>query len=129
MRLGRLLLVLVIVALAWWLWTRSGLFGSRPETGDAGREAPIERARTAAAASSGRAAETGAAQREADAPAGFGGGSVSENMTPDQVRSLLGSPDETSTETTETGAPREKWTYRSVGKTVVFENGVVARIE
>ena len=128
MRLGRLLIALVIVALAWWLCTRSGLFGSRTESGDE-RAAPIERARTAAAASSGRAAETGAAQREADAPVPFGGGSVSENMTPDQVRTLLGSPDETSTETTETGAPREKWIYRSVGKTVVFENGVVARIE
>jgi hypothetical protein len=129
MRLGRLLLVLVIVAIAWWLWTKSGIFGAHTEAGGDERAAPIERARTAAAASSGRAAETGAAQREADAPAGFGGGSVTENMTPDQVRSLLGSPDETSTETTETGAPREKWTYRSVGKTVVFENGVVARIE
>src|SRR5262249_9622395 len=125
MRLGRLLLVLVVIALGWWLWTRSGLFGSRTEAGEAGGEAPVSRARPAAAASSGRAAETGAAQREADAPASFGGGSVSENMTPDQVRSLLGSPDETSSETTDTGAPREKWIYRSVGKTVVFENGVV----
>ena len=29
-------------------------------------------------------------------------------MTPDQVRALLGSPDETATETTETGAPRRE---------------------
>jgi hypothetical protein len=50
-------------------------------------------------------------------------------MTPDQVRALLGAPDETSTETSETGTPREKWTYRSVGKTVVFENGIVVRVE
>jgi hypothetical protein len=57
------------------------------------------------------------------------GGAISENMTPDQVRSLLGSPDETRTETSETGASRERWIYRSVGKSVVFENGVVIRVE
>jgi hypothetical protein len=32
-------------------------------------------------------------------------------------------------ETSDSGVAREKWTYRSVGKTVVFENGVVARVE
>ncbi|MFY9551939.1 MAG: hypothetical protein WAU32_12370, partial [Thermoanaerobaculia bacterium] len=63
--------------------------------------------------------------READQPAG---GAVSENMTPDQVRALLGSPDETSTETLGSGAARETWTYRSVGKSVVFENGVVVQV-
>jgi hypothetical protein len=128
MRLGRLLLVLVIVAIAWWLWTKSGIFGAHTEAGGDERAAPIERARTAAAASSGRAAETGAAQREADAPAGFGGGSVTENMTPDQVRSLLGTPDETSTETLPSGGTRETWTYKSAGKTVVFENGVAVSV-
>ncbi|HYB52257.1 MAG TPA: hypothetical protein VEG84_00185 [Thermoanaerobaculia bacterium] len=126
MRLSRLLLVLLVLALAWWVLTRSGLL-SRGASEEGGTSAPIERARTAAAAASGRAAASGAAQREADAP--VPSGSVSENMTPEQVRSLLGPPDETSTETTETGAPRERWMYRSVNKTVVFENGVVVRVE
>jgi hypothetical protein len=125
MRLSRLVLVLLVIALAWWLWTKSGLF-SRGTAADV-PAAPVDRARTAAAASSSRASETGQAQREADAP--VPSGSVSENMTPDQVRALLGSPDETSTESTEGGGSRERWIYRSVGKTVVFENGVVIRVE
>lgn len=50
-------------------------------------------------------------------------------MTPEQVRALLGPPDSVDSETSETGVAREKWTYRSVGKTVVFENGIVARVE
>jgi hypothetical protein len=63
---------------------------------------------------------------EADQPQG---GSVSENMTPDQVRRLLGAPDEVTTETTGAGAARETWTYKSVGKSVVFENGVVIAVQ
>ena len=47
---------------------------------------------------------------------------------PDQVRALLGSPDEVANETTASGGSREIWTYRSVGKSVVFENGVVAAV-
>ncbi len=125
MSLGRLLVVALLLALGWWLLTRSGILSSR--SGAEPSTAPVDRARTAAAASSGRAAETGAAQREADAVVPSGG--VSEDMTPEQVQSLLGPPDETLRETTETGAPRLKWLYRSVGKTVVFENGVVVRVE
>jgi len=126
MRLSRIILVLLVLALAWWLWTKSGIFSSG--SGSEASTAPVDRARTAAAASGARASETGQAQREADAAAPSGG-AVSENMTPDQVRSLLGSPDETRTETSETGASRERWIYRSVGKSVVFENGVVIRVE
>jgi hypothetical protein len=125
MRLSRIILVLLVLALAWWLWTKSGIFSSG-SGGDAST-APVDRARTAAAASAARASETGQAQREADAAAPSG--AISENMTPDQVRSLLGAPDETRTETSETGAARERWIYRSVGKSVVFENGVVIRVE
>jgi hypothetical protein len=125
MRLSRLVLILLVIAIGWWLYTRSGMFSARP--GAETPTAPTDRARTAAAASSRRASESGAAQREADAP--VPSGSVTENMTPDQVRALLGSPDDTSTETTDSGAPREKWTYHSVHKTIVFENGVVVRVE
>jgi hypothetical protein len=50
-------------------------------------------------------------------------------MTTEQVRALLGPPDDVAADTTDSGAPREKWTYRREGKTVVFENGIVVRIE
>lgn len=65
-------------------------------------------------------------KREADSgsPAG-----VTENMTPDQVRALLGAPDEVTSETTDSGVTRERWIYRSAGKTVVFENGVATSVQ
>jgi hypothetical protein len=94
---------------------------------DAGSRPPIERARAAARASGAQNAQLETAAREAEAPAS--GGSVSENMTPEQVRALLGPPDAVDSETTETGVARERWTYRSVGKTVVFENGIVVRVD
>jgi hypothetical protein len=125
MRLGRLLVIALVVALAWWLLNRSGVFTMKP--GSESATAPADRARTAAAASSGRAGETDTAQREADAPTAAG--TISENMTSEQVRALLGAPDETTSETSETGGSRERWIYRRVGKTVVFENGIVVRIE
>jgi hypothetical protein len=50
-------------------------------------------------------------------------------MTTDQVRALIGPPDSVESETGENGVARERWTYRQVGKTVVFENGVVVRVE
>ncbi len=66
------------------------------------------------------------ASREADrAP----GGGVTENMTPDQVRALLGTPDEIQPGSAESGRPRERWIYRQAGKAVVFENGAVVSIE
>ena len=64
--------------------------------------------------------------READQPFT---GSVSENMTPDQVRALLGTPDDVADrDDWRPAARRETWTYRSVGKTVVFENGVAVSV-
>ena len=57
------------------------------------------------------------------------GGDVTENMTPDQVRALLGAPDEVQPGTTPGGRPRERWIYRQAGKAVVFENGVAISIE
>ena len=50
-------------------------------------------------------------------------------VSPDQVRALLGSPSEIQSETMESGARREKWIYSSVGKTVIFENGVVVSVQ
>ena len=57
------------------------------------------------------------------------GGGVTENMTPDQVRALLGPPDEIETPASDGGRPRERWIYRQAGKAVVFENGVAVSIE
>jgi len=127
MSLLRLLMALLVLALGYWLITKSGLLGHKPEE-NVQTQAPVERARAVARQSAERNAETQGVQREADA-APSAGGSVSENMTPDQVRALLGSPSETRTETTDNGTRREKWIYTAVGKTVVFENGVVVSVE
>jgi hypothetical protein len=123
MKLGRLILILLALAAGFWILTHTSAFHMTSTGDDAA--APLDRARTAAAAASSRAAETDAATSQADAPSG----TITENMSPDQVRALLGPPEEILTEATETGGSREKWMYRRVGKTVVFENGVVVRIE
>lgn len=125
--MSRLILLVLVVAAGLWLYKHSagGLLGTRgPEPGSA---PPIERARQAARTVEARQAETDRLARE-DAPAREPG-RVQENMTPSEVRSLLGAPDEVTTGSTETGAARETWVYRSVGKKVVFENGVAVSIE
>lgn len=126
MSLGRLLLVLLVLAGGFWLVRTQHLFGPAADAAGDGTAAPIDRARAAARASARRDAQTEAATQSLEAPAA---GRVSENMTPEQVRALLGAPDSVDSETSDSGTTREKWTYRNVGKTVVFENGVVARIE
>ncbi len=125
MSTGRLLLLLLVAGAGLWI-VRSALLPNT-STPEAGSRAPIERARAAARATGAQNTQLEAAAREAEAP--VPGGSVSENMTPDQVRALLGSPDSVDSETSETGVAREKWTYRNVGKTVVFENGIVVSVE
>jgi hypothetical protein len=120
----RLLLLLIAAGVVWYLVKHYGL---SPSSGGTATANPIDRARAAATASDARNSARETAGREADGIGG-GGGGVSENMTPDQVRSLLGSPDETSTETLPSGGTRETWTYRSAGKTVVFENGVAVSV-
>ncbi len=119
----RMLLLLVVAGVVAYLVKSQGLFSSAtPATPQGG---PVDRARAAAQASDARTTAGQAVAQAADQP---GGGTVTENMTPDQVRALLGSPDEVSSETTASGGPREVWTYRTVGKSVVFENGVVAGV-
>jgi hypothetical protein len=121
----RLLLLLVVVGVIAYLVKSYGVFSpassAAPDTG------PISRARTAAAANNARVDAAAAAGRESDSSAGAAAG-VTENMTPDQVRALIGQPDDVQTETLDSGTRRETWTYRSVGKTVVFENGVAVSI-
>lgn len=121
----KLLLVLIVAAVAWYLAKSNGLLSpATPSTPGGG---PIERARAAAAANDARAAAGAAVARESDQPGSAASG-VTENMTPDQVRSLLGPPDDVQTETTDAGVRKETWTYRNVGKSVVFENGVAVSI-
>jgi hypothetical protein len=121
----RLFLFVLAAGIAFYL-VRSHALPSRaagPE--EPPQASPLERARAAAAANDARVAASDALAREVERP---GGGGVTENMTPPQVRALLGPPDEVSSETTPSGASREIWTYRSVGKSVVFENGIVSEI-
>jgi hypothetical protein len=125
MSAGRILLLLIVAGAGLWI-VRSALLPGT-STPEGGSRAPIERARAAARATGAQNSQLEAAAREPEAPAK--GGSVSENMTPDQVRALLGPPDSVDSETSDFGAAREKWTYRSAGKTVVFENGIVTRVE
>ena len=103
----RLLLIAAGAAVIWYLWKHQK--PSSPPPSDAVRPA----------------AGSTLAPPPAEAPLA---GTVSENMTPDQVRALLGSPDETSSETLGSGVTRETWTYRNAGKTVVFENGVAVSV-
>jgi len=126
MSLGRLIAIAIVLLIAWWVFTKSGLFGKH-EPAEVDGRAPIERAREVSRKSAERNAARSATQGDADsAPSSA---MITENMTPDQVRALLGSPSDVQSETTESGARREKWIYSSVGKTVVFENGVVVSIQ
>jgi hypothetical protein len=121
----RLLLFLLAAGIAFYIVRSHGasVQNSRPDA--ASPAGPLERARAAAAANDARVAAGDAIAREIERP---GGGGVSENMTPDQVRALLGPPDDVSNDTLPSGASREIWTYRSVGKSVVFENGIAVAV-
>ena len=118
----RLLTLLIVAGVITWLVKTYGT-SHVAAPGTAGD--PTGRARAAARASNAATAATESAGRETDQA---GTGSVSENMTPAQVRSLLGSPDDVKTETLDNGTTRETWTYQNVGKTVVFENGVAISV-
>jgi len=126
MRASRLILMLVVVAAGLYILKNySGLFGSRSPEAAPAPASPIDRAKAAREASDRRTAAGESTAREADQAPAAG---VTENMTPDQVRALLGAPDDVSTETTDSGVARETWTYRNAGKSVVFENGIAVSI-
>ena len=127
MSAGRILGLLLAVAVVVWLIRSPAVLG--PGAAGGGLSSATGKARAAAGASNARSAQTEAVNRGLEPPASGAGGSVSENMTPDQVRALIGPPDSVESQTGEDGVARERWTYRQVGKTVVFENGVVVRVE
>jgi hypothetical protein len=125
--MGRIILLVIVLAAGFWLYKHSagGLLGSRDESGAS--TAPIERARQAAQKVDARQAEMDRLASEAAPPREPG--RVQENMTPAEIRALLGPPDEVSTDSTASGVSRETWIYRKVGKKVVFENGVAVSVE
>ena len=127
MSAGRILGLLLAVAVVVWLIRSPGVL--LPGSAGGGLSSAAEKARAAARASNARSAQTEAVNRGLESPASGAGGAVSENMTADQVRALIGPPDSVEPQTGEDGIARERWTYRQVGKTVVFENGVVVRVE
>lgn len=126
--MARLVLLLVVVGVGLWLYKNSagGLLGTRTESSST---APADRARDAARRIESRQSETDRLAAEAQAQSPREAGRVHENMTPAEIRALLGEPDEVTTDTTVTGTPRETWHYRTVGKNVVFENGVAVSVD
>lgn len=125
--MARLILLVVVLAVGYWLYKNSagGLLGSREA--DSSSRAPIDRARDAARKADARHAEADRLGSEAAVPREAG--RVHENMTTTEVRALMGAPDEITSDSSPTGAPRETWLYRSVGKKIVFENGVAVSVE
>jgi hypothetical protein len=125
--MGRLVLLLLVVGVGLGLYKNSagGLLGSRDR--ETGSSAPIERARDAARKADERQAEIDRLGAESAAPREAG--RVHENMTTSEIRALMGPPDEVTQGSTEAGASRETWLYRSTGKRIVFENGVAVSVE
>lgn len=125
MSAGRILLLLIVLGVGYWLYkTQIEQTHAKSLPNESG--APIDRARAVAREAERQNAAARGAQSEADSASPSG--RVSENMTPDQVRALLGPPDEVTSETTDSGISRERWVYRSAGKTVVFENGIAISV-
>jgi hypothetical protein len=124
--MARLILLILVVGVGLWLYKNSsgGLLGSRGD--ESSNRAPIERARQVSEKAKERQAEIDRLGSESAPPREAG--RVQENMTPSEVRALMGEPDEVIPGTSDSGAPRETWTYKSVGKTVVFENGVAVLV-
>jgi len=127
--MGRLILLVVVLAVGFWLYKNSagGLLGSRSTSTGVESSAPLDRANAAAKKANERQMEADRISQQ-DSSTGAGG-QIHENMTPSDVRALLGSPDEITTGISESGAPRDTWLYRSVGKKVVFQNGFVVSVE
>jgi hypothetical protein len=123
----RLILLVIVVGAGLWLYKHSsgGLLGSREQ--EAGSAAPIDRARRVARTAEERQAEVDRLGAEAAAPREAG--RVHENMTPAEIRALMGPPDEVTQSVSASGGQQETWVYRSVGKKVVFENGVAVSVE
>ena len=117
MKPGRLVAIAVLAAAALWVWKNPGELKKLLPAGSPEAVQPLASARDS---------QLQEAAREAEKSSGTG---VTENMTPEQVRGLLGSPDTVESFTTDTGKAGEKWTYRQAGRAVVFENGVAVSVQ
>lgn len=117
MKPGRLIAIFVFAAAAFWIWKHPG---------ELKKLAPGGASETPKAPDSPQNSQLNEAAREAEKSSATG---VTENMTPEQVRGLLGSPDEVETYTTDAGKPGEKWTYREAHRMVVFENGIAISVQ
>jgi len=113
---GRWILWIAVLAGALWLFqNRARLLGSLRPAADS---------RAAPAASQNSALSEAAREADKASPGG-----ITDNMTPDQVRSVLGNPDSIETGASDSGKSRERWIYRQAGKAVVFENGLAVSVE
>ena len=117
MKLGRLIAIVVLAAAGLWVWRNPG---------ELKKLAPGSSSETPKAPDSQPNSQLNEAAREAEKSSGTG---VTENMTPEQVRGLLGSPDEVESFTTDAGRPGEKWTYRQAHRLVLFENGIAVSVQ
>jgi len=117
MKPGRLIAIVILLAAGLWVWkNRSDVEKVLP----AGSRDPQK---SRASSSDSQLTE---AAREAEKSSATG---VTDNMTPDQVRGVLGSPDEVESFTTESGKPGEKWTYRQAHRMVIFESGIAVSVQ
>lgn len=116
MRISNVVAAVVLAGAGLWVYqNRARLFsqsaGSGPGTDDAvsRHNAAVEEAGTEAAKAT-------------------PGSGITEKMTPDQVRSVLGPPDDIETTTNDMGKPVEKWTYRKAGRVVTFVDGIAVSV-
>jgi hypothetical protein len=121
-------LIGIVIALYAVVWLVKSYGVLSPKHGTDATSSAIEKAREAEKKSDSYNAQLATASQEAS-QAVSRGGSVTENMTPGQVRGLLGEPDQIEQTTSDTGKAQERWIYRSVGRTVLFENGIAISIQ
>jgi hypothetical protein len=125
MSVGKLLAFAVVLIGVIWLLQHPDVWKSKGASPAAAASVPGSAA--VGGATSDRNAQLKEAATEADKASS--GGAVTENMTPDQIRTLLGNPDSVETATLDNGKVQERWTYRQAGKIVVFENGVAVSVQ
>jgi hypothetical protein len=124
MSVGKLLVIAIVLIGVVWIIQHPDFLKSKTAV-HASTSVPGSSA--VAGATSERNSQLKEAAAEADKASA--GGSVTENMTPDQIRTLLGAPDSIETSTLDNGKQQERWTYRQAGKVVVFENGIAVSVQ
>jgi outer membrane protein assembly factor BamE (lipoprotein component of BamABCDE complex) len=117
MKPGRLIAVVLLAAAGLWAWRNISEVKRVLPAGS------VDSPKSSAPSSDSQLTE---AAREAEKSSATG---VTDNMTPDQVRGVLGSPDEVESFTTDAGKPGEKWTYRQAHRIVIFENGIAVSVQ